>query len=305
MRDVDPTVASAIQDFRVQIGSGPSVFNLPAIFSDANTSSLVEFSTSAGTFDMEMFDQFAPNSVRDFLSYVSSGRYNSTIFHSATAGSTLQGGGFQYIYNPNGANHLDPIATNPAVATEPGLAVLPGTLTSVPRPVGLPDQTATTPGRFEFNIGGTNLTGGINPAAVSGPTVLGQLRGNGLQTVTNLAATPTQNRGGEFNEIPLKNYPQPPNGNFPADTKPLNYAFLNSATVLRQVDQRDGDALTYSVTGNSNSGLVTASIVNGKLTLSYAPGMSGNATITLRATDAEGRFVETSFKVTVGVIAIP
>jgi hypothetical protein len=71
------------------------------------------------------------------------------------------------------------------------------------------------------------------------------------------------------------------------------------------VDQRDGDALTYSVTGNSNSGLVTASIVNGKLTLSYAPGMSGNATITLRATDAEGRFVETSFKVTVGVIAIP
>jgi cyclophilin family peptidyl-prolyl cis-trans isomerase len=293
MRDVDPTVASAIQDFRVQIGSRPQSFNLPAIFSDADTSSLVEFSTSAGTFDIETFDQFAPNSVRNFLNYVSSGRYNSTIFHGATAGSSLQGGGFQYVYNPNGANHLDPITTDPAVAQEPGLATLAGTLTTLPTD----NATIPSPSQFLFNLqDSTNHSPSQN-------TVLGQMRGTGLQTVTNLAAIPTQNRGGDFSQIPLRNYPQPPNGNFPGDTKPLNYAFLNSATVLRQVDQRNGDALTYTVTGNTNPGVVTPTISGGRLTLTYAT--AGTTTITLRATDAEGRFVETSFKVTVGVIAIP
>ncbi len=73
-------------------------------------------------------------------------------------------------------------------------------------------------------------------------------------------------------------------------------------------DQEDLDsALTYTVTGNTNTGLftsVTANSSTGQLTLNYAPDVNstangGPATITVRATDTGGQFVESSFQVTV------
>jgi hypothetical protein len=47
--------------------------------------------------------------------------------------------------------------------------------------------------------------------------------------------------------------------------------------------------------------LVTPSITNNQLTLTYTPNMTGTATITVRATDRAGSayFVETTFQVTV------
>ena len=60
-----------------------------------------------------------------------------------------------------------------------------------------------------------------------------------------------------------------------------------------------GDNLTFSVEGNTNSGLVTASIVGSQLTLEYAPGTSGSAEVTVRATDSESAWVEDTFTVTV------
>ncbi|MBL8827237.1 MAG: right-handed parallel beta-helix repeat-containing protein [Planctomycetaceae bacterium] len=76
-------------------------------------------------------------------------------------------------------------------------------------------------------------------------------------------------------------------------------------------DQEDLDgALTYTVTGNTNLGLftsVTANSSTGQLTLNYAPDLNstangGPATITVRATDTGGDFVETSFQVTVSAV---
>jgi hypothetical protein len=57
--------------------------------------------------------------------------------------------------------------------------------------------------------------------------------------------------------------------------------------------------LSYSVTNNSNPGLVSTSLNSGNLSLAYAANAFGTATLTVRATDPSGLFVDTSFSVTV------
>jgi hypothetical protein len=60
----------------------------------------------------------------------------------------------------------------------------------------------------------------------------------------------------------------------------------------------DGNRLTLSVEGNTNPGLLTASMLGSQLTLAYTPG-AGSADITIRATDPEGDWVEDTFTVDV------
>ena len=67
-------------------------------------------------------------------------------------------------------------------------------------------------------------------------------------------------------------------------------------------DDRGANALTYSVRDNSNAALfssVAANSATGMLTLMYAPGQSGEATLTIVATDASGLSVATPLNVTV------
>ncbi len=74
-------------------------------------------------------------------------------------------------------------------------------------------------------------------------------------------------------------------------------------------DIEDADAaLTYSITGNTNVGLFTATTIDGvagTLTLDYAPDQNGTADITVRATDTSGDFVECTFTVTVNPVNDP
>src|SRR5262249_54230483 len=60
-----------------------------------------------------------------------------------------------------------------------------------------------------------------------------------------------------------------------------------------------GDGLQLSILGNTNSHLVTADLSGTDLTLTFAPGMSGTATITVGATDADGVSVQVTVLVTV------
>jgi VCBS repeat-containing protein len=66
-------------------------------------------------------------------------------------------------------------------------------------------------------------------------------------------------------------------------------------------DTINGDVLTFTVT-NSNTEIVTATIVNGKLRLVLVPDASGVATITVRATDSTGNLIEDSFDITIAPV---
>ena len=55
----------------------------------------VSMETSAGALRIELDDQKAPESVRNFLAYVGKGHYDGTIFHRVIKGFMIQGGGFE------------------------------------------------------------------------------------------------------------------------------------------------------------------------------------------------------------------
>lgn len=71
---------------------------------------------------------------------------------------------------------------------------------------------------------------------------------------------------------------------------------------FEDIDDPDGD-LIYNITANSNPNLFSnTSIAAGTLTLNYAADENGSSSITIRATDTGGMFVETTFSVTVNPV---
>ena len=57
-------------------------------------SSIVTIKTSMGDIKVKLFDQAAPETVKNFLQYVSDGHYSNTVFHRVIKGFMIQGGGF-------------------------------------------------------------------------------------------------------------------------------------------------------------------------------------------------------------------
>lgn len=69
-------------------------------------------------------------------------------------------------------------------------------------------------------------------------------------------------------------------------------------------DIEDGSAgLVLTIQTNTNSALVSPTLNGTQLTLAYTPNATGNAIITIRATDSDGEFIEDSFTITVSNIA--
>jgi len=56
---------------------------------------LVLLTTNHGDIKVELDDEKAPESTRNFLSYVNKGHYDGTVFHRVIKGFMVQGGGFE------------------------------------------------------------------------------------------------------------------------------------------------------------------------------------------------------------------
>lgn len=63
----------------------------PLTIADSNN---VELKTNVGTIQLELYPGSAPETVKNFLSYVDNGFYNGTIFHRVIDNFMIQGGGF-------------------------------------------------------------------------------------------------------------------------------------------------------------------------------------------------------------------
>ncbi len=55
---------------------------------------MVLLSTSMGDIQVELYEKEAPETVKNFLSYVTDGFFDGTIFHRVIPGFMVQGGGF-------------------------------------------------------------------------------------------------------------------------------------------------------------------------------------------------------------------
>src|SRR5262249_22457172 len=71
---------------------------------------VVLFTTNMGDIKIELYPDKAPKTVANFLSYVSSGFYNDTIFHRIIDGFMIQGGGFTMDFKQK--------ETNPPIVNE-------------------------------------------------------------------------------------------------------------------------------------------------------------------------------------------
>jgi len=55
---------------------------------------LVQIETNLGSFVIELYADYAPKTVANFLQYVNDGFYDGTLFHRMVRGFVLQGGGY-------------------------------------------------------------------------------------------------------------------------------------------------------------------------------------------------------------------
>ncbi|MCI0464570.1 MAG: peptidylprolyl isomerase [Gemmataceae bacterium] len=298
-RPSPPTVRTPISAVALAPGDSETL-DLAANFDDPDISNtFVRLDTSAGPINVELFDRQAPQTVTNFLNYVTDNDYADSIFHrlATLPGGVpfvLQGGGFSFRTGPA---RLENIPTDPAVQNEPdpvNRSNLRGTVAMAK--LGGDPNSATN--QFFFNLGDNsanldNQNGGF--------TVFGRVASAADQQVVDaLAAIPTQDQSqapalppsqqGVFSDIPLQNYA---GTNFPTDTVRENYALANGLSVVRRTEE-----LTYSVVSNSNPAAVTATVTRNRLTLTA--NQNGPAAITVRATDQSGSFVDLTFNVNVG-----
>ena len=56
---------------------------------------MIKLHTTFGIITLELDEKKAPESVRNFVSYVEAGHYNNTVFHRVIPGFMIQGGGFE------------------------------------------------------------------------------------------------------------------------------------------------------------------------------------------------------------------
>lgn len=286
--DSAPVVSTPIAPVSVPQNSSDTTIDLAGNFSDPNTTpTLVRLDTSAGPIDIQLSDNQAPRTVANFLNYLTSGRYDNSIFHRLVPNFVLQGGGFSLSVDPNNnKTSLPSIPEDPTVNNEFGASNTAGTLAMALK--GSDANSATD--QFFFNL--VNNSRSLDPQSF---TVFAKIVGPTSQQVLNaLAATPVVPQSdSNFADIPLngatKNDP-----NFPGDTRAANYILVRDAVVVNR-----NEALTYSVVGNNNAGLVTATITNNRLDLKYTANATGTAVITVQATDRFGATTTTSFNVTV------
>ncbi|MFO0968244.1 MAG: peptidylprolyl isomerase [Gemmataceae bacterium] len=276
------------------------VVDLAGFFTDPDyTNSQVRFNLSAnGTSQsmlLNLFDAAAPQTVTNFFDQVNAGVYNNNVFHRKTTTAAdgiavLQGGGLTLNSTGNGFT-LTPIG--PSIPNEFGASNTANTI-AMAQSGGDPNSANN---QFYFNT--ASNAGQLDPQSF---TVFGQLADAASQSeLAALAATPTQNvtnttlthdfPPASFNQFPLNNY-SGSSATFPGDATRNNFLVITSIDVVK----RD-EFLTYSLVSNSNSALVTASLNKEFLTLNAAPGQTGSATLTLRATDRLGVFVEQTLTV--------
>ncbi|MFT4863660.1 MAG: peptidyl-prolyl cis-trans isomerase A (cyclophilin A) [Pseudohongiellaceae bacterium] len=168
---------------------------LVAMTKAAHGQTIVDVRTSVGNFSIELFDTAAPATVANFLSYVTSERYNGTFIHRTEPGFVVQGGFF--VFN-QAENEINGIALDPPVVNEFNESNTRGTLAMAK--VGGDPNSATSQWFVNLADNGGNLDG-----QNGGFTIFGRVLGNGMNVVDIIAGLPRFNIQG-VGTTPLINY---------------------------------------------------------------------------------------------------
>lgn len=159
----------------------------------ASAGTIVRFDTTLGNFDVELYDEVVPQTVANFLDYVTDGDYTNTLIHRTVPNFVVQGGGFN--------SNFAAIPTEPAIPLQYVLPNERGTLAMARQPG---PNTATS----QWFINTVDNSAGLGPGGFSadGYAVFGRVLGDGMDIVDAISAVTRYNFGSPFGELPLRDY---------------------------------------------------------------------------------------------------
>lgn len=214
---------------------------------------VVQFSTSLGPVEVNLFDETTPETVANFLAYVESGRYNNSIVHRSEPGFVIQGGGFAY---DSDQVAVAGIATDPSVVNEPVLSNVRGTIAMAKIP-GSPNSATS---QWFFNLANNSGSLDLDPNGNSF-TVFGVVLEDGMEridAIANLSRTDARNDvknvdgqkfGDNFASLPIQNprsADEVPNQN--------HYVLIESIDVTNPNINTFPDSLPPATTRGTSSG---------------------------------------------------
>ena len=241
--------------------------------------------TNIGDMDFILFDSTTPLTVSNFMAYASAGDYADTVFHRSVPGFVVQGGAFRP--DPGtGPDAYVSVPTRPQVPNEPGLSSVRATIAMAKLGAevsgGGPDSATN---QFFINL---SNNGPILNNQNGGFTVFGRVTLPGMVVADQMAALPR----GNFN-ITLNGSP----GGFEDWPLTASSQTMDNSLAVKMSGVSAIPVLVYSVATNTHPSVVAAAINSGSLELQALHG--GESTITVRATDLDGNWVEQSFAVSV------
>ncbi len=153
-------------------------------------SNIVKLETSMGNIVIELNEQAAPVSVKNFLGYVEAGFYDGTIFHRVIPGFMIQGGGFTEKMAKK--ETLDPIINE----ARNGLSNIRGTVAMAR--TSDPDSATS---QFFVNHGDNDFLNYID-SNKAGYAVFGKIT-EGMDVVDAIAAVKTTTQNG-MDDVPAE-----------------------------------------------------------------------------------------------------
>ena len=174
---------------------------------------IVEMQTSHGVIELNLFDQQAPNTVANFLSYIEDDAYNQTVIHRSVSDFIIQGGGFTF------TDELVPIATKPAVGNEPVLSNVKGTIAMAKL---ANDENSATSQWFFNMVDNSEALDTQN----GGFTVFGQITAQSQATLDNIAGLV------HCGDIPLVDITSEQCSSSDVALSSANFVTINSVVVL-------------------------------------------------------------------------
>ncbi len=181
----------------------------------AHANTIVRVSTSIGDFSMELLDDSAPRTVRNFLNYVERDDYNGTYLHRVVDDFVVQGGGFYFAPFVG----VFRVPTDPPVVNEFGASNVRGTV-AMAKVAGDPDS-ATSQWFVNLVDNSANLDN-----TNGGFTVFGQVLGEGMTLLDAIDDLPTVSLGSVA--APSTPYFTPA-----YDNDPRNFVHINMEVVDR------------------------------------------------------------------------
>jgi peptidyl-prolyl cis-trans isomerase A (cyclophilin A) len=172
-----------------KLGAVSSILALTLGLANTASATIVEFQTSQGSFQVNLFDQTTPETVSNFLNYVDSMHYTNSVIHRVSPGFVVQGGSYEF----SGTMPLTSREANAPIINEAVYSNVKGTISMAK--LGSSINSATD--QWFFNLKDNNDIDNTNnlDRQNGGFTVFGQVIGDGMAVVEKIALIKLCNSG--------------------------------------------------------------------------------------------------------------